>query len=33
MVIPYESETGPGELGNRQLGPKGLARAGESDER
>jgi hypothetical protein len=20
MVIPYESETGPGELGNRELG-------------
>ena len=30
MVIPYESETGPGELGNWKLGPgagKGLGRA------
>jgi PadR family transcriptional regulator PadR len=31
MVIPYESETGPGELGNWELGPlgagKGLGRA------
>ena len=33
MVIPYESETGPGELGNWELGPRGWQRAGESDER
>jgi PadR family transcriptional regulator PadR len=28
MVIPYESETGPGELGNWELGPRGWQRAG-----